>query len=117
MMVDPHFDEREFLTGAIGAHEVVLKNFAANDMRALGAMLTDRALAAFRDAFIEADRGNVTLNVDVERNENPIIVELSIRINDDVPDARAEEVMERVRASISSYGGAAGMGVPRGAAR
>ena len=42
-------------------------------------MLTDRALAAFRDAFIEADRGNVTLNVDVERNENPIIVELSIR--------------------------------------
>ena len=108
VMVDPHFDEREFLTGAIGAHEVVLKNFAANDMRALGAMLTDRALAAFRDAFIEADRGNVTLNVDVERNENPIIVELSIRINDDVPDARAEEVMERVRASISSYGGAAG---------
>ena len=55
-MVDPHFDEGEFLTGAIGAHEVVLKNFAANDMRALGAMLTDRALAAFRDAFIEADR-------------------------------------------------------------
>ena len=108
VMVDPHFDESEFLTGAIGAHEVVLKNFAANDMRALGAMLTERALAAFRDAFIEADRGNVALDVDVERNENPIIVELSIRINDDVPDARAEEVMERVRASISSYGGAAG---------
>ena len=115
VMVDPHFDEGEFLSGAIGAHEVVLKNFAANDMRALGAMLTDRALAAFRDAFIEADRGNVALAVDVERNENPIIVELSIRINDEVPDARAEEVMERVRASISSYGGAAGMGGSTGA--
>ena len=110
--------EGEFLTGAIGAHEVVLKNFAANDMRALGAMLTDRALAAFRDAFIEnLIAATNALAVDVEREWNPIIVELSIRINDEVPDARAEEVMERVRASISSYGGAArGWGVPRGRA-
>ena len=101
VMVDPHFDEREFLTGAIGAHEVVLKNFAANDMRALGAMLTERALAAFRDAFIEADRGNVALDVDVERNENPIIVELSLRVNDDVTDARAEETLRGLTESLA----------------
>lgn len=102
VMVDPTFDEREFLTGAVSAHEVVLKSFAANDMRSLGPMLTDRALAAFRDAFIEADRGNVTMDVVIERNENPIIVEMAIRVNDDVPDDKAEEVMGKVRASISN---------------
>ena len=42
------------------------------------------------------------MDVVIERNENPIIVEIAILVNDDVPDDKAEEVMGKVRASISN---------------
>jgi len=47
--VDPAFDARSFLSGAVGAYELIVKGFAAGDAAALSAYLAPDVLKLFSD--------------------------------------------------------------------
>ena len=76
--IDPHFDELEFLSNAVDAYAVVMERFADNEMNALNPMLSTKVFNAFRDTWIDYDRQNLAIELVVDKNENPVVVEAAV---------------------------------------
>jgi predicted lipid-binding transport protein (Tim44 family) len=54
--LEPHFDAREFLTGAKGAYEMIVTAFAQGDRRTLKDLLSKDVYEGFERAIVERER-------------------------------------------------------------
>ena len=99
--IDPHFDEKDFLSNAVDAYSVVMAHFADNEMNALNPMLSKKVFNAFRDTWIEYDRQNLAIELNIEKNENPVIVDMSVSVgSDDDDDNLTQEEINKVIADL-----------------
>jgi predicted lipid-binding transport protein (Tim44 family) len=101
-MVDPDFDDREFLRGAKGAFEWIVAAFSRGDRKELGTLLSPSLFESFEAAIDQRENASETLETTISSMKSATVDDVTLE--DSVVSITVEFITDQVKVTRDAQG-------------
>jgi predicted lipid-binding transport protein (Tim44 family) len=102
-LVDPSFDDREFLRGAKGAFEWIVAAFARGDRNELAKLLSPSLFESFEEAIIQREQANETLETTISSMKSATVDD--VVLENSLVSITVEFITDQVKVTRDAQGG------------